>query len=54
MQLLIRQGYVDVTGLDRLCQDVLNKIGSPPYDRLFPNLSQQQFSQHYQAVRWLL
>jgi hypothetical protein len=54
VQLLVRQGFVDVTELDRLCQDVLNKIGRPPYDRLLPNLSQQQFSQHYQAVRRLL
>jgi Nucleotidyltransferase of unknown function (DUF6036) len=54
VQLLIRQGYVDVAELDRLCQDVLNKVGSPPYDRLLPNLSRQQFSQHYQAVRRLL
>lgn len=54
VQLLIRQGFVNVTELDRLCQDVLNKIGRPPYDRLLPNLSPQQFSQHYQAVRQLL
>lgn len=54
VRLLIRQGYVDVTELDRLFQDVLNKIGSPPYDRLFPNLSQQLFSQNYQTVRRLL
>jgi hypothetical protein len=30
------------------------KIGQPPYDRLLPNLSQQQFSLHYQAIRQLL
>jgi hypothetical protein len=54
VQLLVRQGFVDVTELDRLYQDVLNKVGRPPYDRLLPNLSQQQFSQHYQAVRRLL
>ena len=54
VQLLVRQGFVDVTELDRLCQDVLNKIGRPPYDKLLPNLSQQQFSQHYQAVRRVL
>lgn len=54
VQLLIRQGIVDVTELDRLCQDVLSKIGKPPYDRLLPNLSSQQFVQHYQAVRQLL
>lgn len=54
VQLLVRQGFVEVTELDRLCQDVLNKIGKPPYDRLLPNLSQQRFSQHYQAVRQLL
>jgi len=54
VQLLVRQGYVDVTELDQLCQDVLNKIGHPPYDQLLPNLSQAQFSQHYQAVRRLL
>ena len=54
VQLLIRHGRVDVRELDLLCQDVLNKIGSPPYDRLLPNLSSQQFSQRYQAVRQLL
>ena len=54
VQLLVRQSYVDVTELDRLCQDVLNQIGRPPHDRLLPNLSPQQFSQHYQAVRRLL
>jgi len=45
---------IDVAELDRLCQDVLNQIGRPPYDRLLLNLSQQQFSQRYQAVRQLL
>jgi hypothetical protein len=54
VQLLVRQGFVDVTELDLLYQDVLNKIGTPPYDRLLPNLSQEQFSLHYQAVRRLL
>ncbi|MBA2286833.1 MAG: hypothetical protein H0W02_15260 [Ktedonobacteraceae bacterium] len=54
VQLLVRQGNVDVKELDLLCQDVLNKIGNPPYDRLLPNLSQQQFLQRYQAVRQLL
>ena len=54
VQLLVRQGFVDVTELDLLCQDVLNKIGRSPYDRLLPNLSQQQFSMHYQAVRRFL
>ena len=54
VQLLVRQGFVDMQELDLLFQDVLNKIGRPPYDRLLPNLSQQQFSQHYQAVRQLL
>lgn len=54
VQLLVRQKYVDVAELDLLCQDVLNKIGRPPYDRLFPNLSSQQFSQRYQVVRKLL
>ena len=54
VQLLVRQGCVDVNELDLLCQDVLNKIGHPPYDRLLPNLSSQQFSRHYQAVRQLL
>jgi len=53
-QLLARQKFVDLTELDQLYQDVLNKIGVPPYDRLLPNLSQQQFSLHYQAVRRLL
>ncbi|HZO72846.1 MAG TPA: DUF6036 family nucleotidyltransferase [Ktedonobacteraceae bacterium] len=54
VQLLVNQKFVDVRELDLLYQDVLNKIGNPPYDRLLPNLSQQQFSQHYQAVRQLL
>jgi hypothetical protein len=54
VQLLVRQGYVEVSELDLLCQDVVNKIGNPPYDRLLPNLSSQQFLQHYQAVRQLL
>jgi len=54
IQLLVRQGCVDVNELDLLCQDVLNKIGHSPYDRLLPHLSSQQFSQHYQAVRQLL
>ncbi|MDQ2906400.1 MAG: DUF6036 family nucleotidyltransferase [Ktedonobacteraceae bacterium] len=54
VQLLVRQGNVEVKELDLLCQDVLHKIGNPPYDRLLPNLSQQQFSQRYQAVRQLL
>jgi hypothetical protein len=51
VQLLVRQGFVEVMELDRLCQDVLNKIGIPPYDRLLPNLSQQHFAQRYQAIR---
>jgi Nucleotidyltransferase of unknown function (DUF6036) len=54
VQLLVRQGFVDLNELDLLYQNVLNKIGNPPYDRLLPNLSPQQFSQHYQAVRQLL
>ncbi len=54
VQLLVRQGCVEVRELDLLYQDVLNKIGRHPYDRLLPNLSQQQFSQHYEAVRQLL
>lgn len=54
VQLLVRQGFVDLTELDLLYQNVLNKIGKPPYDRLLPNLSQQQFSLHYQTVRQLL
>src|SRR6266699_4526806 len=54
VQLLVRQGFVDVTELDRLYQNVLNKIGQPPYDKLLPNLSQQQFSLHYQAIRQIL
>ena len=53
-QLLVRQGFVDVMELDLLYQDVLNKIGTPPYDRLLPNLSSQSFSLKYQAVRQLL
>lgn len=51
---LIDQGYVDVNELDLLYQDVLHKVGNPPYDRLLPNLSQQQFAQRYQAVRLFL
>jgi hypothetical protein len=54
VQLLTRQGFVDVAELDLLYQDVLNKIGRPPYDRLLPNLSSQQFSKRYQAVRRVL
>ncbi len=54
MQLLIRQGFVDVPELDVVYQDVRNKIGNPPYDRLFPNLSQQKFAQNYQAIRQIL
>ncbi|HLG75653.1 MAG TPA: DUF6036 family nucleotidyltransferase [Ktedonobacteraceae bacterium] len=51
---LIDQGYVDVNELDQSYQDVLHKISNPPYDRLLPNLSQQQFAQRYQAVRRFL
>lgn len=54
VQLLIRQGFVDVAELDVLYREVLNKIGQPPYDRLLPNLSQQKFAQNYQAVRQIL
>ena len=54
VQLLVRQSLVDVGELDLLYQDVLNKIGKPPYDRLFPKLSPQVFAQRYQAVRQLL
>lgn len=54
VQLLVRQGFVDVAELDALYQDVLNKIGKPPYDRLLPNLSPQRFSQNYQAIRRVL
>jgi len=54
VQLLVRRGFINVTELERFYQDVLSKIGQPPYDKLFPNLSQQQFSLHYQAVRQLL
>jgi hypothetical protein len=54
VQLLVRQGFIDLTELDRFYQDVLGKIGQPPYDRLLPNLSPQQFSLHYQAIRQLL
>src|SRR5579885_2710391 len=54
VQLLVDQKFVDMRELDLLYQDVLHKIGNPPYDRLLPNLTQQQFSQHYQAVRRLL
>lgn len=38
VQLLVRQGFVDVAVLDVLCQDVVQKIGTPPYDKRFPNL----------------
>jgi hypothetical protein len=51
VQLLVSQGFVDLVELDRLYQDVFNKIGNPPYDRLFPNLSSQRFAQNYQAIR---
>ncbi len=54
VQLLVRQGFVELVELDQLYQDVLNKIGVPPYDKLFPNLSQQRFLQRYQVVRQLL
>lgn len=54
VQLLVRGGVIEVKELDAFYQDILAKIGVPPYDRLLPNLSQQQFSQHYQAVRSLL
>ncbi len=54
MQLLIRKGFIDVVELDGAYQDVLSKIGNPPYDKLFPNLSQQKFAQHYQAIRQIL
>ena len=54
VQLLVRQGFIDLNEHDALYQNVLNKIGNSPYDRLLPNLSQQRFSQHYQAVRQLL
>jgi len=36
VQLLGRQRYIEINELDQLCQDVLNKIGHAPYDRLFP------------------
>ena len=54
VQILTSQGYIDVAELDRLCQNVLAQIGHPPYDRLFPNLSQAKFFPHYQTVRQLL
>jgi hypothetical protein len=54
VQLLVRQEFLDLVELDRLYQEVLSKIGRPPYDRLLPNLSPQQFSLHYQAIRQLL
>jgi hypothetical protein len=54
VQLLVRQRFIDLAELDRLYQDVLGKIGRPPYDRLLPNLSPQPFSLHYQAIRQLL
>lgn len=52
--LLVQQKLVDLAELDLLCQDVLNKIGVPPYDKRFPNLSQSQFAQNYQRVRRML
>ncbi len=54
VQLLLGQQHINVADLDVLCQDVCQKIGKPPYDRLLPNLSQQQFLQRYQAIRQLL
>lgn len=54
VQLLVHQGAIDVAELDLAYQDVLQKIGSPPYDRLLPNLSRYQFSARYQTVRQLL
>ena len=54
VRLLTHQGYINVAELDRLYQNVLATLGHPPYDRLFPNLSQEQYSQHYQTVRQLL
>lgn len=54
IQLLIHCGYVHLTELDVIYHEVLNKIGKPPYNRLFPNLSADAFAQHYQAVRQIL
>jgi hypothetical protein len=51
---LVHQGFVDVNELDRLYQDVLSKIGHPPYDRLFPNLSSHDFVQRYESIRQVL
>ena len=34
--------------------DIQITIDPAPYDRLFPNLSSQQFSQHYQSVHRVL
>jgi hypothetical protein len=54
VQSLVVQQFVDVNELDLLYQDVLNKIGRSPYDRQFPNLSQQRFTIQYLAIRQLL
>ena len=54
VQSLVTQQYVDVNELDVLSRDVVDKIGRSPYDRQFPNLSQQQFARRYRAIRQLL
>jgi hypothetical protein len=54
VQLLVRQGFVETAELDVLCQDVVHKIGTSPYNKRFPNLSPSQFSQRYSVVRQLL
>ena len=51
VQLLVNQGFVDVDELDNVYQNVRDKIGNSPYDKLFPNLSSAEFAQHYQAFR---
>ena len=54
VKLLVSNQVIGVAELDTLSQNVLSKIGNPPYDRLLPNLTQHQFEQHYQTVRQLL
>jgi hypothetical protein len=54
VQLLKRQGYIALEELDRLCQNVLDKLASPSYKRRYPNLSRERLQQRYQAFRLLL
>nr|BBH94577.1 hypothetical protein KTA_27760 [Thermogemmatispora argillosa] len=52
--MLKRQGYIVLEELDRLCQNVLDKLASPSYRRRYPNLSPERLHQRYQAFRPLL